>query len=93
MKNEKGAQKRLNIPQKRWRAVRNLLLAAAMLVLIWILLGMPAFTKQQAFRRALRQNLLPDTRAEVTFGKDGRRAVLGENKGRMIQAAESRDCA
>lgn len=89
MKNEKGVQKRLNIPQKRWRAVRNLVIVLMALVLIWILLGMPAFTKQQAFRRALRQNLLPDTRAEVTFGKDGRRAVLGENKGRMIQAAVS----
>ncbi len=87
MKNEKGAQKRLNIPQKRRRAVRNLLLAAAMLVLTWVLAGMPTFSKEQAFDRALRQNLLPDTKAEVIFGRDGRRAILGEKDGRMIQAA------
>ena len=87
MKNEMGARKRLNIPQKRRRAIRNLLLAAAALVLTWILAGMPAFSKEQAFDRALRQNLLPDTDAEVIFGRDGRWAVLGEKDGRMIQAA------
>ena len=89
MKKEKRSQKRLNIPQKRRRAVRNLLVALLALALIWILLGTPAFTKQQAFRRATRQYLLPDTEAEVIFGRDGRRAVLGEKDGRMIQAAVS----
>ena len=80
-------KKRLNIPQKRKRAIRNVLLAAAALVLAWVVAGMPAFSKEQAFHRALRQNFMPETDAEVIFGRDGRRAVLGEKDGKMYQAA------
>ena len=80
-------KKRLNIPQKRKRAIRNVLLAAATLVLAWVVAGMPAFSKEQAFHRALRQNFMPETDAEVIFGRDGRRAVLGEKDGKMYQAA------
>ena len=80
-------KKRLNIPQKRKRAIRNVLLAAATLVLAWVVAGMPAFSKEQVFHRALRQELLPEADAEVIFGRGGRRAVLGEKDGKMYQAA------
>lgn len=79
-------KKGLNIPQKRKRAARNLLLAVFALTLAWIMMGMPSFTKNQAFNRALRQHLLPEARAEMVFGDDSPRIVLGEKDGRMLQA-------
>lgn len=90
MKKEKRSQKRLNIPQKRRRAVHNLVIVLLALALVWVLLGMPAFTRQQAFNRAMRQNLLPETEVEIAFGNSAWGNVniyLGEKDGRILQAA------
>ena len=90
MRKEKDSQKRPNILQKRRRAVRNLVIVLLALVLTWVLLGMPAFTIQQVFDRAMRQNLLPEAEVEKSFGNSAWDSVsifLGEKDGRILQAA------
>ena len=90
MRKEKDSQKRPNILQKRRRAVRNLVIVLLALVLTWVLLGMPAFTRQQAFDRTMRQNLLPETDVEIAFGNSAWDSVsifLGEKDGKVLQAA------
>ena len=64
---------------------RNVLLIALSLMLLWFMLGMPALTRNQAFRRAMREHFLEPTDPEIIFGQDGRLAALAEVDGVYVQ--------
>ena len=54
---------------RRFRLVRNIVIIVLALWLLWFFLGMPAFTKQQAFRRAMKEHFLAPLAPEVYFGE------------------------
>ena len=52
---------------RRGRLLRNTALAAALLCFFWLLAGTPSLGRGAAFRRALRENLLPEGDAPVVL--------------------------
>ena len=62
------------------KLIRNILLIILLLIVLWLVQGTPALTKDQAFRRAMREHFLEPKDAEVFFGEDGRISALAEVK-------------
>ncbi len=69
----------------RFRLIRNLAVACIAFLLIWILGGMPAFTKNGAFRRAMQENLIREVRPQFTIASDWDMVVMGEKDSTMYQ--------
>lgn len=75
---------------RKFILVRNALLIALSLLLLWFMLGMPALTRAQAFRRAMREHFLIPKDPQVFFGEDGRLSALAEVDGIYVQTGVSR---
>ncbi|MBP5168704.1 MAG: hypothetical protein ILP14_05810 [Oscillospiraceae bacterium] len=58
--------------------IRNILLIILALIVWWLIMGTPALTRNQAFRRAMREHFLDPKNAEVFFGEDGRISALAK---------------
>ena len=63
---------------RSYKLIRNILLIILALIVWWLILGTPALTKNQAFRRAMREHFLDPKDAEVFFGEDGRISALAK---------------
>ena len=63
---------------RSYKLIRNILLIILALIVWWLILGTPALTKNQAFRRAMREHFLYPKDAEVFFGEDGRISALAK---------------
>ena len=70
---------------RSWKLVRNALLILLGLFALWILFGMPALTKEQAFRRAMREHYLPPKDPQIFFETDGEISALAEVDGIYVQ--------
>ena len=60
------------------KLIRNVLLIVLALIVLWLVLGTPALTRAQAFRRAMREHFLDPRSPEVYFGEDGRISALAK---------------
>ena len=58
------------------KLIRNVVIIVIGAFLLFLLLDTPAFTRQQAFRRAMREHFLQPQDAEVFFGEDGMISAL-----------------
>ena len=75
---------------RRFRLIRNILLILIAVLLCWILLGMPALTKAQTFRRAMREHFLKPKAPEVYFGEDGYISALAKVNDMYVQTRVGR---
>ena len=75
---------------RRFKLIRNIFITALALFLLWFFLGMPAFTKGQAFRRAMREHFLTPGPPEVFFGEDSLISALAEVDGVYVQTGLQR---
>ena len=64
-----------------FKLIRNLLLIIAALIILWLVMGTPALTRNQAFRRAMREHFMTPKAPEVCFGEDGFISALAEVEG------------
>ena len=76
---------------RRYKLLRNIVLIVLGLIIFWFLLGTPALTKTQAFRRAMREHFLQPQEPEVYFGKDGRISALAKVGDIYFQTGLERD--
>ena len=75
---------------RKFFLIRNVFLILLSLLLLWFMFDMPAFTKEQAFRRAMREHFLEPRDPEIIFGEDGRLAALAEVDGVYVQTRVAR---
>ena len=75
---------------RKYLLLRNVIIILLALLLLWLLLGTPALSKNQAFRRAMREHFLAPQDAEVFFGEDGWIAALAEVNGVYVQTGLKR---
>ena len=76
---------------RRYKLLRNILLIVLVLLVFWFLLGAPALTKTQAFRRAMREHFLQPQDPEVFFGEDGRISALAKVGDIYVQTGLGKD--
>ncbi|MBR0140048.1 MAG: hypothetical protein IJM17_07165 [Firmicutes bacterium] len=76
---------------RRKRLIANTALALALLFVFWAFTGFDAVGKKAAFKKALKEALLPGMEPEIAVGTDGRISVLAEKDGVVYQAAVQKD--
>ncbi len=75
---------------RKYLLLRNVSIILLVLLLLWLFSGVPALSKNQAFRRAMREHFLAPKDAEVFFGEDGWIAALAEVNGVYVQTGLKR---
>lgn len=75
---------------RRFRLVRNIVIIVLALWLLWFFLGMPAFTRRQAFRRVMKSHFMAPQNPEVYFGEDGVISALANVDGVYVQTGLQR---
>ncbi len=74
-----------HLADRKFKLIRNAVIIVLALLLVWLLLGVPALTKTQAFRRAMREHFLVPKDPKVFFGTDGSLSALAEVGGVYVQ--------
>ena len=67
-----------HLADRKFKLIRNAVIIVLALLLVWLLLGVPALTKTQAFRRAMREHFLAPKDPELYLGTDGSLSALAE---------------
>lgn len=83
--------KKLRLPRlsRRGKLIRNLSLTVLMLLWLWFAAGMPSLGREQAFQRALREDLLPPCRMLTVIG-GSRENVVGAIDGALVNGVVTR---
>ena len=74
-----------HLADRKFKLIRNAVIIVLALLLVWLLLGVPALTKTQAFRRAMREHFLVPKDPKVFFGTDRSLSALAEVDGVYVQ--------
>ena len=74
-----------HLADRKFKLIRNAVIIVLALLLVWLLMGTPALTKTQAFRRAMREHFLAPKDPEIFFGAEGSLSALAEVDGVYVQ--------